>query len=285
MSTISNTPGSNGPRKRKGALIGGGIALAVVLAAGVTVAVVASQNGGDDAPAEAEGYDLVTDGTLTIGTEGTYKPFTFHDESGELTGYDVEIAEAVAEKLGLEVRFEETEWDGIFAGLEAGRFDVIANQVSINEERQAQYLLSEPYTVSPGVIIVSADNTDIEGFDDLEGKRAAQSATSNWYELSASYGAEIETVEGWNESIALLRDGRIDYTLNDKLTFLDYVQTEGATDIKEVAETDDPSLNAFALAQGNDELLADIDAALAELAADGTLAEIGEKYFGVDVSQ
>lgn len=285
MSTISNTPGSNGPRKRKGALIGGGIALAVVLAAGVTVAVVASQNGGDDAPAEAEGYDLVTDGTLTIGTEGTYKPFTFHDESGELTGYDVEIATAVAEKLGLEVRFEETEWDGIFAGLDAGRYDVIANQVSINEERQAQYLLSEPYTVSPGVIIVSADNTGIQGFDDLEGKRAAQSATSNWYELSAGYGAEIETVEGWNESIALVRDGRVDYTLNDKLTFLDYVQTEGATDIKEVAETDDPSLNAFALAQGNDALLADIDAALAELADDGTLAEIGEKYFGVDVSK
>ncbi len=284
MSTISNTPGSNQPRKRRGLLVGGGIALAVVLAAGVTVAVVASQ-GGDDAPAEAEGYDLVTDGTLTVAPEGTYRPFTFHDESGDLTGYDVEIAEAVAEKLGLEIRFEETEWDGIFAGLDAGRFDVIANQVSINEERQAQYLLSEPYTVSPGVIITSADNTEIAGFDDLEGKRAAQSATSNWFEVSSSFGADIETVEGWNETIALLRDGRIDFTINDELTFLDYVQTQGATDIKEVAATDDPSRNAFALAQGNDELLADIDTALAELAADGTLAEIGEKYFGQDVSQ
>ena len=129
-------------------------------------------------------YGLVTAGTLTVATEGTYRPFTFHDETGDLVGFDVEIAEAVADKLGLEIVFEETQWDAIFAGLDAGRFDVIANQVSINPEREEKYLFSEPYTVSPGVIVVPEDDDSISSFDDLAGKTTAQSLTSNWYELA-----------------------------------------------------------------------------------------------------
>ena len=162
---------------------------------------------------------------------------------------------------------------------------MIANQVSINDEREAKYSLSDPYTISPGALIVRGDNSTITGFDDLDGAKAAQSATSNWHELATSFGAVVEDVEGWNESVTLLRDGRIDFTLNDKLTFLDFVATEGADDIKIVAETDDPSRSAFALTKANEALTANINAALAELKADGTLAAIGEKYFGEDVSQ
>ena len=281
---VSNKAGATPPKRRTGLIV----AIAVVVAAIVAAIIIVPRLTAPAEPTEtaaANDYVLVTPGTLTVATEGTYKPFSYHDESGELVGYDVEVATAVAEKLGLEVVFQETEWAAIFAGLEGQRFDVIGNQVSINEERQAKYLLSDPYTVSPGALIVTSDNTTITGFDDLEGKKAAQSPTSNWHELAASYGAVIEDVEGWNESITLLRDGRIDFTLNDKLTFLDFVATEGADDIKIVAETDDPSLSAFALTKDNEKLTADINAALAELAADGTLASIGEKYFGADVSK
>ncbi|WP_152176307.1 transporter substrate-binding domain-containing protein, partial [Mycobacterium tuberculosis] len=117
--------------------------------------------------------------TLTVATEGTYRPFSFHGDggSGDLTGYDVEIIQAVADELGLKVEFQETQWDAIFAGLDAGRFDVIANQVSINDEREAKYLFSAPYTVSPGVIVVKDDDGSISSFDDLEGKTTAQSLT------------------------------------------------------------------------------------------------------------
>ena len=291
-SPVTNRPGGDAPKRRTGLIVGIAIAAAAIVAAAVVIPQVIASNGaaptggGETAPAAGEAeYDLVTPGTLTIATEGTYRPFSFHDESGELVGYDVEVAQAVAEKLGLKVEFAETEWAAIFAGLEGQRFDVIANQVSINEEREEKYLLSDPYTISPGALIVRSDNTTITSFDDLDGAKAAQSATSNWHELATSYGAVVEDVEGWNESITLLRDGRIDFTLNDKLTFLDFVATEGADDIKIVAETDDPSLSAFALTKANDTLTADINAALAELAADGTLAKIGEKYFGEDVSQ
>jgi len=280
---VSNRPGSAAPKKSRRWLIVAIVAAAVVVAAAIIIPKVV---GNDTEPAaDAPAYSLVTDGTLTVATEGTYKPFSYHDETGELVGYDVEVSKAVAEKLGLEVKFQETEWAAIFAGLEGKRFDVIGNQVSINEEREAKYSLSEPYSVSPGALVVASDNTDITSFDNLSGKKAAQSATSNWYELAAGYGAEIEEVEGWNESVALLTNGRIDFTLNDKLTVLDYLATEQADDIKIVAETDKPSLSAFAVTKDNAALTEAINGALAELSTDGTLAEIGEKYFGEDVSK
>jgi cystine transport system substrate-binding protein len=224
-------------------------------------------------------------GVITVGTEGTYRPFTFHESgSGDLTGYDVEVMEAVAEELGVDVEFQETQWDAIFAGLEAGRFDVIANQVSITDERKAAYDFSAPYTVSPGVIVVADGDRGIDSFDDLQGKTTAQSLTSNWYELAQDSGANVEAVEGWAQSVTLLKQGRVDATINDKLTFLDYQQTEGDTGLEIAAETTDEARNAFAFRKGSDSLVAAVDTALADLRADGTLAEISEKYFGADVS-
>ena len=249
----------------------------------------ADDSAGGSAGGSAEANTLAAvqeSGVLVVGTEGTYRPFTFHEDgTGDLTGYDVEIITAVADELGVEAQFEETQWDAIFAGLESGRFAVIANQVSINDEREAAYDFSTPYTVSPGVIVVPEDNTDITSFDDLAGKTTAQSLTSNWYELATESGANVEAVEGWAQAVALLEQGRVDATINDSLTFLDYEKSQGAAGIKVAAETDDPSLSAFAFAKGNTELRDAIDEALEELAADGTLAEISEKYFGADVSK
>src|SRR5690606_6359891 len=122
------------------------------------------------------------EGKLIVGTEGTYPPFTFHDETGELTGFDVEIAREVGERLGVEVEFLETQWDAIFAGLDASRFDMVANQVGINQERQASYEFSDPYITSTAVLVVATGNEEIKSFEDLEGKLSAQSLTSNYAE-------------------------------------------------------------------------------------------------------
>lgn len=262
------------------------IALAVTTAAVAALALTACGSGGD-APEAGAGDDLglVASGALTVATEGTYRPFSFHDASGDLVGFDVEIAEAVADKLGLEVVFQETQWDAIFAGLDAGRFDVIANQVSINPDRQEKYLFSEPYTVSPGVIVVAEDDDSISSFDDLAGKTTAQSLTSNWYELAQASGATVEAVEGWAQAVALLQQGRVDATINDNLTFLDYEKTDGPTGLKIAAETDDPALNAFAFTKEKAALVAAVDQALAELREEGVLADISVKYFGADVTQ
>lgn len=230
---------------------------------------------------------LVSEGTLTVATEGTYRPFSYHDGdgTGDLVGYDVEIIEAVAEKLDLEITFEETQWDAIFAGLEAGRFDLIANQVTINDEREANYLFSAPYTVSHGVIVVAEDDDSISSFGDLEGKTTAQSLTSNWYELATESGATVEAVEGWAQAVQLLQQGRVDATINDELTFLDYETNEGPTGLKIAAETEEGGSQAFAFTKDKQALVDAVDGALEELRADGTLAEISAKYFGTDVSE
>ncbi|CAL8978428.1 L-cystine-binding protein TcyA [Cellulomonas sp. T2.31MG-18] len=225
-------------------------------------------------------------GVITFGTEGTYKPFSFHaDGGGDLTGFDVEVARAVAGKLGVKAAFAETQWDAIFAGLDAGRFDAITNQVSITSERQAKYEFSTPYTVSTGVVVVKADNTSITSFDSLKGKTTAQSLTSNWYKLAQSSGADVQSVEGWAQSVALVQQGRVDATINDKLTYLDYVKTNGQSGLKIAAETTDKSQSAVALKKGATALTQAVDKALQQLADDGTLTSISQKYFGADVTK
>ena len=226
---------------------------ALALATGTLALAACGSDGADDAASPQSGLEAIQEsGTIVVGTEGTYRPFSFHtDGSGDLTGYDVEITEAVAEKLGVDVKFEETQWDAIFAGLDANRFAMIANQVSINPEREESYEFSEPYTVSPGVIVVPAGETSISSFADLNGKTTAQSLTSNWYELAQENGAKVEAVEGWAQAVALLGQGRVDATVNDKLTFLDYMQQTPDAPLEIAAETDEPALSAFAFAKGN----------------------------------
>ncbi|MCD5348342.1 amino acid ABC transporter substrate-binding protein [Agromyces sp. H3Y2-19a] len=272
---------SRAPRART--LLGlAAASLAVVALAACSSGAPASS---DDASGKGDEYGLVTPGTLTVATEGTYKPFTYHEGgAGDLVGYDVEVAEAVADKLGLKVEFQETQWDAIFAGLDAGRFDVIANQVSINPEREESYLFSTPYTVSPSVVVVNEGDTSITSFDDLKGKTTAQSLTSNFYQLAVDAGANVEAVEGWAQAVALLQQGRVDATVNDKLTYLDYVKQTPDAKLAVAAETD-PSESALAFTKDKAALVKAVDGALAELREEGVLAELGEKYFGEDVSQ
>ena len=250
------------------------LAAALVLAVG-TLAACSSGDAGDAASSEA--------GVLRVGTEGTYSPFSFHDASGDLTGYDVEVITAVAEELGMDVEFSETTWDSIFAGLEAERYDVIANQVTVNDERRAKYDFSAPYTVSTGVAVV-AEDSPVASLDDVAGLTAAQSATSNWSQIAADAGAKVEAVEGLTQAVALLKQGRVDVTFNDDLAVLDYLKQSGDTSVRIAFETGDTVEQAFALRKDSD-LTARIDEALTTLRDDGTLAEISETWFGEDVSQ
>jgi cystine transport system substrate-binding protein len=221
--------------------------------------------------------------TLRVGTEGTYSPFSFQGPDGKLTGYDIEVVTAVAGKLGKKVEFTQTPFDSIFAGLEAKRFDIIANQVTVTDERKAKYDLSEPYTVSEGVIVTRADDTSITTLANLAGKTTAQSATSNWAQVARDAGANVEAVEGFVQAIQLLKDGRVDATVNDTLAVGEYQRTNNDAGIKIAGTTGDTSEQAFA-ARKDSGIIADVNRALGELRADGTLKQISEKYFGSDVS-
>ncbi|MEH7222796.1 amino acid ABC transporter substrate-binding protein [Bacillus sp. JJ1566] len=230
-------------------------------------------------------FDEIKDkGVLTVGTEGTYAPYTFHNEEDQLTGYDVEVIREVAKRMDLKVEFMETQWDSMFAGLNSKRFDLIANQVGINEDRLANYDFSEPYTYSSAVLVVPKDNSDITTFADLKGRKAAQSLTSNYGAIAQENGAEIVGVEGLAQSIQLIKQGRAEATVNDKLAVLDYIKSQGDKDIKIAASSEDVSEMAFTFNKGNEDLVKAINEQLSAMRDDGTLAKISQEWFGEDVS-
>ena len=224
-------------------------------------------------------------GALRIGTEGTYAPFTFHDPSGALVGFDVEIGREIAKRIGVEAQFVEGPWDGLIAGIDANRYDVVINQVGINDERKAKYDFSEPYIASKAALVVKADNTSITKFEDLAGKKAAQTLTSNFGKLAQQYGAELVPTEGFDQSVALVLQGRADATINDSLSFFDFKKQQPDAQLKIAATQPDADYSGVLLAKGKPELVAAINDALAAIKADGTYSTISQKYFGEDVSQ
>lgn len=224
-------------------------------------------------------------GELLVGTEGTYPPFSFHDETGELTGFDVEIAREVAKRIGVEPVFMETQWDAMFAGLDSKRFDLIANQVGIRADRQEKYDFSSPYISSSAVLISHKDNDQVKSFEDMKGFKSAQSLTSNYGDMAKEYDAEIVSVEGFNQAIELIVTKRVDVTINDSLTALDYLKNKPDAPIQIVARADDASQSGLMFRKGNPELVEAVNQALQAMVDDGTYLEISEKWFGEDVSK
>jgi len=229
--------------------------------------------------------DVKKASTLKIGTEGTYAPFTFHDASGKLVGFDVEIGEAIAKKIGVKPEFVEGKWDGLIAGLDAKRYDAVINQVGITEARKKKYDFSEPYIASKAVLIVKQDNSAIKTFADLKGKKSAQSLTSNFGKIAETNGAELVGTDGFDQSIQLVLTGRADATINDSLSFLDFKKHKPDAPVKVVATEANADYSGIIIRKGEPELLAAINKALADIKADGTYDAISKKYFGEDVSK
>ncbi len=225
-------------------------------------------------------------GKLVFGTEGTWSPWTFHDADDKLTGYDIEAARLVAEKLGVKAEFVEGEWDGLLAGVDAGRYDTMANGVEITDERSEKYDFSDPYLYIRTAIIVSGDNTDINSFEDLNGKTTANTISSTYAKLAESYGATATGVDDLNQTIELLLAGRVDATLNAEVTYYDYLSQHPDANIRIAALTDDASLVSFPFRKGEDSSLIDaVNKAISELAQEGKLAELSERFFGADMTK
>ena len=242
--------------------------------------------------AASAGSDLLqrinSGGTINVGTEGTYPPFTYHDESGKLTGYDVEVTRAVADKLGVKVEFQETQWDAMLAGLDSKRFDMVANQVSLTTpERLAKYDKATAYSWSGAVVLAPKDDNRYSSWEALKGLRSAQSLTSNYGELAERYQAEIVPVDGMAQAIQLVKQGRADFTMNDNLAILDYLKKfpDAALEIKLTAPASEQTGSGIVLIKGDDAVLAKLNEAMAALAADGTLTKLSQEFFGADISQ
>ncbi|MBR1523766.1 MAG: transporter substrate-binding domain-containing protein [Lachnospiraceae bacterium] len=226
-------------------------------------------------------------GKIVFAMEGQWAPWTYHDDSGELVGYDTDVARAIAEKLGVEAEFIEGEWDGLFAGLDGGRYDAIINGVEITDERKEKYDFTTPYAYIRTALVVADDNEDIKGFTDLKGKKSSNSLGSTYADLAEKYGAEVQNVDTLSETIDMLTSGRVDATLNAEVSFYDYLGEHPDAPIKIVALTDEASEVSIPLRKGAESaaLKEEIDKAINELSSDGTLSELSNKYFGSDISQ
>lgn len=268
---------------RKGFIAAASSALAALALAGCSSA---DDTSGSAAASGDLLEDIQTRGEMVFATEGTWSPWTFHNGEGDLTGFDIEVARGIAGRLNVEATFAEGEWDGLLAGLDSGRYDTMANGVSVTPEREEKYAFTDPYAYNRIVVITMADS-DIASMEDLDGKTTANTLGSSYATLAESYGATNTGVDDFNQTIELLESGRIDATLNDEVVFADYMDQHPNASLKVAAVNDEPTHVAFPLRRedATQSLLDAMNDAIADMRETGELAELSNEFFGMDITE
>ena len=226
-------------------------------------------------------------GTLKVAMEGNYPPFNFKDpKSGELTGFEVDVAKLLAAKLGVKPEFTTTEWSGILAGLGAGKYDVILNQVGITEARQKAFDFSQPYTLSTAQLIVRKDEKrSFPTLESLKGYKLGLGQGTNFEQKAkAVAGIDVKTYPGSPEYLADLASGRIDAALNDRL-LVGYLLKSSNLPLKAGATFGDIDKIGIPFQKGNPKFEAALNKALDEILKDGSFKQVSFKWFGFDVSK
>lgn len=170
---------------------------------------------------------------IVIGTEGTFAPFSYHDDNDNLVGYDVEVSEAFAKELGVKVKFVEVKWDSLIAGLDSDKYD-----------------FSIPHTYSYPAIITKKDNTEITKMRDIKGRKFSQTGSSNFSKIVEKYNGEIVATNDWNENVSLVEQGRVAdenitmiivthemsfaHQISDKVIFMDQGQIVESSTAKQI---------------------------------------------------
>uniref|UniRef100_A0A7V4TIX8 Basic amino acid ABC transporter substrate-binding protein n=1 Tax=Candidatus Caldatribacterium saccharofermentans TaxID=1454753 RepID=A0A7V4TIX8_9BACT len=219
-------------------------------------------------------------GKIYIGTDATYPPMEFHNESGEIVGFDIDLGRAIAEELGVEAVFIDTAWDGIFPALDAGKFDIIISSTSITEERLKSKEMSDPYYVTSQAIAVRRDNETIRGPEDLKGKIVAvQIGTTGDLAVSEMEGVTVKRFDTIDKAYMEVLNGRADAVVND-LSEVAY-RMKMLPDMKIVATfREGEEKYGVTMRKGDVELLAAINEALRRIKASGKYDEIYRKWFG-----
>ena len=265
------------------------LALCVILSLGL-LACGSSNNPTKNSEASEAGKDLLARirerGTLVIGTEGNWSPWTYHDEKDNLVGLDIEIGTKLAEKIGVKPDFQETDWDAILAGVDSGRFDIACNGVGYTEARAEKYNFSTPYVYTHKVLVVSGDNEDIKKMEDLKGKTTANSPGSTYAEIAESYGATVTSASTLDQTIELLLEGRVDATVNAQVSIEDYLSQHPDANIKVVQVLEGDPV-AFPMQKTDDakSLVDEVNKILDEMRKDGSLKDISMKYFKLDLTK
>lgn len=219
---------------------------------------------------------------LRVGTEATFAPFEFQDDtSKEYVGFDMDLIRAIGKQMGCEVQIQNLAFDGLIPALEAGNIDLAASGMTITEERAKRILFSEPYYQAGVTIMVKKENTDIQSFKDLEGKRIAVQIGTVSAETAAKIpNAVVREFNNSSEVFLELGIGGVDAVINDLPVSAYYLQQNPGCGNKMLAEVRAVESYGLAMAKKNTDLKAKIDAALAELKKNGEYDKIYEKWFG-----
>lgn len=225
------------------------------------------------------GAKLVKEGTFTFVASGEFKPFSYMKD-GKVTGFDVEVGEAVAKELGLEAQPEKMKFKSIIEGVKTCRFDAAVASHTVNEARSKHVAFSTPYYYSGPQIFTRADS-DIETSADLKDKEVAVSKGSTYADEAKKYTNNVKTYDSDITALKALAEGRHDAVITDFVTGKEAIGEGFKIQAKELLGR---SEQAIAVSKENEQLLEDINGALEKMRKDGTLKKISEKYFKEDIT-
>jgi polar amino acid transport system substrate-binding protein len=259
---------------------------AALLAAGLLLAACGKQEPppAPTAAAPASAPPPAAGKALVVGTDAAYAPFESQNEKGEIVGFDIEIVQAVAQKAGLEVKFVNTPWEGIFNALQQGDRDLVVSAVTITDERKGTMDFSEPYFDARQLIAVKNDSK-VTGFDDLKAlKVGVQTGTTGDEAVTKLLGKNSTAIKRFESTPLALKElesGGVDAVVADNGVVIHYVANNPGGKFKTVTDKAFvPERYGIALKKGNAELKGKLDKGLADIKADGTYDRIYAKYFG-----
>ncbi len=219
---------------------------------------------------------------LKVGLSDDYAPMEYRDENNELVGFDVDFTKALSEQMGVEIEIISTAWDGIFVGLDKGKYDMIISATGITKERQENFNQSIPYLASGQVLVVSKGNESIKKIEDLTGKKIGVQIESTGDVAATKQSEKIEfEITRYDDIVAVFNDinaGRLDACVVDYVVAMEYVaKNKDKYVLSPVQLTNEPL--AVTMKKGNDELKKKVDKAIEEMRKNGKLKSISEKWF------
>ncbi|EJF00533.1 transporter substrate-binding domain-containing protein [Liquorilactobacillus mali] len=229
--------------------------------------------------------DLINKDQLTIGLEGTYKPYSYRS-NGKLTGFEVDLGKALAKQMGVKVKFVPTKWDSLIAGVGASKYDIVLNNITQTPERKKVYIFSNPYIYSRYTVISSKKNK-INNLKEIKNKKFAEGTGTNNEILAKKYKAKIVSSGDFATSLSLIRQGRVQGTINAAEAYYAYAKTNKVSDLhfKDLSKQVKPVKISALLNKKNKKLQKRINKALKTLKDNGTLKKLSEKYFGSDITK
>ncbi len=233
---------------------------------------------------------IVTANPIKVGMSGGYLPYTYIDDDGELTGFDVDIWLEIGNRIGRDIEFVTSDFSGLFGMLDAGQITTIANQITVTESRLEKYIFSDPYVYYGAQLVVKEGVTDITDLESLKGKKVGVDLGTNYEEIIRNFDTEgaieIITYSSGSSTLQDVSIGRIDAYINDKLALLTSIKESGLPVVL-AGEPVETLFNAFPFAINDDNkaLIEEVNTALDDMRNDGTLETISLKYFTIDISE